>query len=353
MNFKSFKLWLNIVTILALGVLIYISRGQISDTFAGFFDLNLFWMMMVIPLQLMSYYSVASFFKGTLETQGEKLPLSTMYKIALELNFVNSIFPSGGVSGFGYLGVRLKKEGVPTSKSTLTLVTRYSLTFVSFIIYLGVALLLLSVVGSASRLMVLICSTIISLVLVGAGLLIFVISSKQRITKFSAVLPKLVNSVVGVFRLHKKETIDIARVERLFSNLNEDYLHVRRNWKQLKTPFLWIMLMSLMELLTIYVVYLAFGSVVNPGAIIVAYAVANMAGLVSVLPGGVGVYEGLMTAVLASAGVPKALALTATLAYRITNMVLFLPVGFVFYQIALRKKQIDPDAIPVSPLGRG
>ena len=205
MNFKSFKLWLNIVTILALGVLIYISRGQISDTFAGFFDLNLFWMMMVIPLQLMSYYSVASFFKGTLETQGEKLPLSTMYKIALELNFVNSIFPSGGVSGFGYLGVRLKKEGVPTSKSTLTLVTRYSLTFVSFIIYLGVALLLLSVVGSASRLMVLICSTIISLVLVGAGLLIFVISSKQRITKFSAVLPKLVNSVVGVFRRHKKK----------------------------------------------------------------------------------------------------------------------------------------------------
>ena len=64
-----------------------------------------------------------------------------MYKIALELNFVNSIFPSGGGEGFGYLGVRLKKEGVPTSKSTLTLVTRYSLTFVSFIIYLGVALL--------------------------------------------------------------------------------------------------------------------------------------------------------------------------------------------------------------------
>lgn len=346
MKLKSFKFWLNIATILALGLLVYFSRQQISDTFQGFNDLNLFWMFMIIPLQLFGYYSSASFYKGTLETLGEKLPLSMLYKVSLELNFVNSVFPSGGVSGFGYLGSRLRKEGVPASKSTLTLVTRYSLTFMSTIIFLGLALLLLSVVGSASRLMVLICTTIIFLVLIGAGLLIFMISSKQRITKFSAILPKLINSVISIFRRHKKETIDIARVERLFSNLNEDYLHVRRNWKQLKHPFYWIMSMLLMELLTIYVVYLAFGVTVNPGAIIVAYAVANIAGLISVLPGGVGVYEGLMAGVLTSAGVRGALALSATLVYRITNMVLFLPVGFVFYQIALRKKQIDPIELP-------
>jgi uncharacterized protein (TIRG00374 family) len=76
---------------------------------------------------------------------------------------------------------------------------------------------------------------------------------------------------------------------------------------------------------------------VNPGAIIVAYAVASMAGLVAVLPGGVGVYEGLMTAILASAGIPKALALSATLVYRVLTMVIFLPIGFILYQIALRK----------------
>lgn len=348
MKFKSFKLWLNIVTILALGILIFFSRKQISDTFSGFVDLNLFWMACVIPLQLLNYYSVAKFYGTYLSTLGEKLPTSLLYKIALEMNFVNNVFPSGGVSGFGYLGIRLRKEGIPASKSTLTQVTRHGLTFIGFIFYLGLALLLLSIFGSASRLMVLICSSIISLVLVGAGLLIFLISSKKRVMSFSALLPRLVNRAVRIVSRKKKETIDVARVERLFSELSNDYQHVRKNWRQLKQPFFWTLLMNLTELSTIFVVYLAFGHLVNPGAIIVAYAVANIAGLISVLPGGVGVYEGLMTAVMTSAGVPGALAISATIVYRVTNMALFLPVGFIFYQIALRKKSLEPETVSAS-----
>lgn len=94
--------------------------------------------------------------------------------------------------------------------------------------------------------------------------------------------------------------------------------------------------MNLTEIMTILVVYLAFETLVNPGAIIISYAVANMAGLVAVLPGGVGVYEGLMTATMASAGVDKALALSATLVYRVFNMLIFLPIGWLFYQRALQ-----------------
>ena len=69
-----------------------------------------------------------------------------------------------------------------------------------------------------------------------------------------------------------------------------------------------------------------------------------MAGLLAVLPGGVGVYEGLMTAVLTASGIPKALALSATVVYRILNMLLFLPPGFVLYQMALRRT--NPSEIP-------
>lgn len=342
MKLRSFKLWLNIFTIIALVALIYFSRNQISKTFRGFVDLNLFWMAFIIPLQLLNYFSAAKFYQSYLLTLGEKVNFNTLYKVALEMNFVNNVFPSGGVSGFGYLTTRLRKEGVPASKSTLTQVTRYSLTFLSFIFYLGLALFLLSVFGAASRLMVLISTVIISMVLVGAGLLIYLISSQKRITAFTAFLPNLFNRVVGVFRRQKKQTIDVERIERLFTNLHEDYLHVKRNRRALKAPFFWTMLMNFTEIATIFVVYLAFGETINPGAIIIAYAVANIAGLVSVLPGGVGVYEGLMAAVLASAGVPRGLAISVTLVYRVTNMVLFLPVGFVLYQLALRKKTAEP-----------
>ena len=83
-------------------------------------------------------------------------------------------------------------------------------------------------------------------------------------------------------------------------------------------------------------VYIAFGQWVNPGAIILAYAVANFAGLIAVLPGGVGVYEALMTAVLASAGIPVAVSLPVTIMYRILTILMQLPIGYFYYHKAIQ-----------------
>jgi uncharacterized protein (TIRG00374 family) len=104
---------------------------------------------------------------------------------------------------------------------------------------------------------------------------------------------------------------------------------------------MWALLVNISEVLTIYLAYLALGQVVNPGAVILAYSVASFAGLVSVLPGGIGVYETLMTTTLAASGVPKALALSATLIYRIFTMIIFVPAGFILYQMALKKGETE------------
>jgi uncharacterized protein (TIRG00374 family) len=103
-------------------------------------------------------------------------------------------------------------------------------------------------------------------------------------------------------------------------------------------PLIYALLANSAEVLTIYSVYLAFGEFVNIGAVIIAYAIANFAGLVSVLPGGVGIYEALMTAVLATAGVPPGISLPVTVMYRILNMSLQLPIGYYFYHKTIAKE---------------
>jgi uncharacterized protein (TIRG00374 family) len=87
----------------------------------------------------------------------------------------------------------------------------------------------------------------------------------------------------------------------------------------------------------VYAVYIAFGQLVNVGAVILAYAVANFAGLISVLPAGIGIYEGLMTAVLAATGIPAEVSLPVTIMYRVLNMTLQLTPGYVLYQNAVGK----------------
>jgi len=304
------------------------------------------WLLLVIPIQLFNHFSVAKFYQSYLKTLDEKIKTLELYKVSLEMNFVNNVFPSGGVSGFGYLGVRLRKLGVRGSKSALLQTSRHFLTFLSFIIYLLLALVLLSVFGSASRFIILIASSLSSLIIFGSLGLIYVISNERRIKHFTAALPNLANSIIGFFHRKNKHPINVEKIERLFVDLHGDYVHVRKNWRNLRYPFMWTMLMNFTEILTIFVVYLSFSELVNPGAIIISYAVANIAGLVSILPGGVGIYEGLMTAVMASAGVNKALALSATVVYRVFNMGIFLPIGFVFYQRALKVKDLRPKEIP-------
>jgi uncharacterized protein (TIRG00374 family) len=103
-----------------------------------------------------------------------------------------------------------------------------------------------------------------------------------------------------------------------------------------------MMIANITEIAAIYAVYIAFGQYVNIGAVILAYAIANFAGLISVLPAGIGIYEALMTAVLAVTGIPAEVSIPVTLMYRVLNMFIQLTPGYFFYQKAVSEGVSEP-----------
>jgi uncharacterized protein (TIRG00374 family) len=294
----------------------------------------------MIPMQLINYYAVARLYKDYLKSMGEHIKTRTMFKIAIELNFVNHVFPSGGVAGFSYLGLRLRKNGIAVSRTTLAQTMRFALTFVSFLLVLFVGMFALSFSQEVGGVILFIGISITVATIMGTVFGVFIVSSEQRIKAFTAFLPRLINKVLKPFT--KKRVINVKKIERTFVDLHKDYDIVSKDKRILYKVFAWALLVNITEIATIYLAYIALGQPVNPGAVILAYAVASFAGLVAILPGGIGVYEALMTAVLASAGVPRALALSATLIYRIFTMAIFLPLGFILYQLALRKGYAEP-----------
>ncbi len=345
---KDFKFWLNIFTIAALIFLVVISWDQIIEAFREVGGLKIWALLLMIPIQGASYYAVAKFYQNFMAKQGNKISLRELYKISLELNFVNHVFPSGGVSGFSYLSVRLRAMGVPTAKSTLAQILRFALTFISFLILLLFALVALSVASSAGGLVILISSSIIFATIFGTVVGVYIVSKPSRIKAFVSWLPKAVNYFARPFRRNKQQgLINIARVEAMLEDLHEDYVVLRRDIDLVKNLLIWALVINITEVLTIYMVYIAFGELINPGALVIAYAVANFAGLIAILPGGVGIYEGLMTATLASTGVPRALALSATVIYRVLSMLFFLPIGYYFYNQALKsgREALPPELV--------
>lgn len=337
MTSKQIKIVINVITIAALGLLIYYSWPQITSGLKEILGAKLAIVFLIIPLQLINYFTIAKFYQAYFKNGGQTLPMKLMYRIALELNFVNHVFPSGGVAGFSYLGLRMRKQGIPVARTTLAQTMRFGLTFLSFLIilFLGMFLLSFGRLNSGGAIAMYIGLSIAFLTLFAVVVVSYVISSEYRIKTFIAFLPRVANVISK--KLVRKTYINVERIERLCTNLHNDFVTMRKDWRKLKMPFAWALLVNITEIGTIYLAFVALGQLVNPGAVILAYAVANFAGLVSILPGGIGVYEALMTGVLATAGVAKALALSATLIYRIVCIVVFIPVGFVLYQLSLRK----------------
>ena len=334
---SKWRIILTVATFIALGILIYSLRHQITDVVRNLGKVNAWALLLIIPIQLLNNDVYARLYKNLFRTLGKTVSFWAMYKLTLELKFVNNIFPSGGVSGVSYFSVRARSEGVSAAQATLTQVIKFMLIFTSFQPLLVLGLLFLAARGHVNDLVMVVASSIITLLIVGTLVGIYIIDSLQRISAFLTFITKLLNKLVHLVRPNYPEIINIKKAQVAFRELHDNYQVLKNNWRQLKRPFAYALLANATEIASLYVVYVAFGEFVNVGAVVLAYAVANFAGLISVLPAGIGIYEGLMTAVLAATGIAAKLSIPVTVMFRVVTMFVQLIPGYILYQRALRR----------------
>jgi len=334
------KIILNVGTIIALAIAVYALRTQIADTIENLGKVNSYALFLMIPMQLLNYHGYTNQARSLFRILGERLRYSSMFRLMLEMNFVNQVFPSGGVTGLSYFNIRMKDADVNASKSSLVYLLRYILVFISFQVLLVVGMIFLALDGRANNFVLLVGGSLATLVVVATVGAAFIVGSKKRINIFFVTLSRLLNRIVHFFRPKNPEVINTNKVRNLFDELHNDFLVIKKDYSVLLKPLAWSLLASSAEIATIYVVYIAFGQWVNPGAVILAYAVATFAGFFSILPGGIGIYEALMTAVLAAAGVSPGVSIPVTVMYRVLSVGIQLPPGYYFYNKNLRSHKL-------------
>ena len=333
---RNWKLILNIVTLLALVVLVVALREQVVDVFRQIKSVQWWALLLLIPLEILNYDAQARLYQRLFGIVGNKLSYKNMFKLSLELNFVNSVFPSGGVTGISYFGMRMRSNQVTAAKATMVQLMKLVMLFVSFEVLVIIGLFFLAAVGKVNGLVLLIAGGLSMLMVVCTGGFVYIVGSEKRIKGFFGFATQALNRVIQVVRPKHPETINVERAREAFEDMHQNYLLFRNKLPELRAPFMWALIANFVEVLCVYAVYIAFGEWVNLGAVILAYAIANFAGFVSVLPGGVGVYEALMTGVLVIAGIPAALSIPVVVMYRVLNTIIQLPPGFYFYHKTLK-----------------
>lgn len=343
---RRWKLIVNLVTLAALVVLIYLVRVDIGNTFRDLARVSGWALLLLLPVEFLNYHAQTRLYQRLFAIVGNKLSYKFLFQASLELNFVNHVFPSGGVTGISYFTLRMRQgEELSSGKATFIHVMKIGLYFLAFEVILLFGVFALALMGRVNNIVILAAGSLSTLLVISTLGFIYIIGSKQRINSFFTALTKAFNRMIRVVRPRHPETINITKAKKTFDDFHDSYQQIRSNYHQLKVPFLYALLADATEIAAVYVVYIAFGEWVNIGAVILAYGIANFAGLISVLPGGVGIYEALMTTVLAATGIPPKLSLPVTVMYRILNTLIQIPPGYYFYHRAIKRGELSSGAI--------
>lgn len=337
---ESPRVIVSVLTLVVLVVILFLSRKELRDAWLLLEQTNIAILSLLIPFQIMVYYANGEMIFSYLRKRGLVKSISwfEQTRIALELNLVNHIFPSGGVSGISYATWRLHKLGVPTSQATFAQVVRYVMGFLALAILLIISVLLLAIDGQVNRYIVAASFLLVLLIFALTGVVAYMFSSDKRMSQTAGVVTRLVNWLVRKVTLGRKRGLLSAdAVRAFFEGMHRDFKELAINKSRLIKPFIWGVVFTIFDIAMFVAVFWALGQSVNPAILMVGYGVAGLASLVAFTPGGAGVYELIMILFLQLAGVSSDAAIAGIVLARSILLAGTIFFGYLFYQHAILK----------------
>lgn len=331
---------MSLITLLVLILIIVLSRHELFKAWELLGRSNLWLLMLLIPFQMLVYFAGGEMIFSYLRQKKliHHISRFEQTRISLELNLVNHIFPSGGVSGISYTTWRMSKLNVNSACSTFAQVVRYVTGFLALLVLLILAVIILAIDGQVNRYIVGASFLLVIVILSLTFGLIFMFSSQRRMKVAAEKLARLINGCIKVATLGKsRRLVSSTKVKDFFENMHDDFGELADNPKLLMKPFIWGIIYTIFDVLMFVVAFLSLGVFVNPAILMVGYGVAGLAGIVAFTPGGAGVYEAIMIVFLSMAGTPSDLAIAGiilTRAILVTGTIIF---GYIFYQHAIIK----------------
>lgn len=344
---KSPRTILSVATIVALVIIVVLSRHELVKAWELLGRANLWLLSLLIPFQIIVYYAGGEMIFSYLRDKKMIKNVSHFEttRIALELNLVNHIFPSGGVSGISYATWRLHKLGVSSARATFAQMIRYVTGFISLLLLLILAVILLTIDGGINRYIVASSFLLIFTVMGLTFALAMIFSSEIRMYKAARNTSRAINAVARWVSLGRvKRLVSSEKVENFFSEMQDDFRELLAHKKLLVKPFCWGFVYAVFDVAMFMLAFWSLGAHVNMAILIVGYGVAGLASLVAFTPGGAGVYEVIMIFFLSMAGVPAELAIAGIVLTRVILLVGTILFGYIFYQHALFKYGKNDDA---------
>lgn len=249
----------------------------------------------------------------------ERPPLWTQTRITLSTRGFTNVVPGGSASA-AVLGYRLlRNAGVSGSSTTFAMASQSIGSAVVLNLLLWIALVVTIPARGFNPLYT--TAAVIGLLIL-AGFAALVLALTRGRTRALDVARRIARRL---------PLLDEVGFPAVLARVADNVQRLAADRAVLGNAVGWASANWLLDAASLWVFLTAFGAGISPEAVLVAFGLANVLAAVPITPGGLGVIEATLTAVLVGFGAPAAAAALGVAAYRLVNYWAVIPTGAAAY----------------------
>lgn len=261
------------------------------------------WVAVALVLQAATYVALAEVWRTVAGAARQPLAMAPALRIALAKLFVDQTLPSGGVSGSMLLSSALERRGVVRPAIIATVVLEIASSYFAYALSLAIAIAIATMQGHAGA------------IVIAAGL------------GFSAIAVGFSIGALALARAHHPPNLPgLRRAGRWLLGADR---RLTGDPMLLARTTAWQIAIVVLDGMTTWTLLRALGIHAPLAGVFASFMIASLARTLSIMPGGLGVFEGVGVLTLHQIGVPLAGALSATLLFRGLSYWLPMIPGFI------------------------
>jgi phosphatidylglycerol lysyltransferase len=285
------------------------------------------WVAVAALLQVLYYIIYTALYQSAFLTVGVQSRLGELLPVTFASIFMNVAAPSGGASAVALFADDAARRGQSAARATVGTLLVLVADFSAFLVILVGGLVYLFTHHNLKYYETV--AAAILLVIIGGltALLLLGLWRPQWLHRLLSWVMRLANRIAKLIK--RPDFLDGAWVEKNTAEFTEAAMAITAQPALLIQTTGIAFAAHLVDLTSLYVLFLAFHQTVQFGVLVAGYAMGILFWIVSITPQGIGVVEGMMTLVFASLGVPIERATVIALAFRGLTFWLPLGIGFV------------------------
>jgi uncharacterized protein (TIRG00374 family) len=283
---------------------------------------------------LISYLCISYSFGRVSKLLGIQMRLRDLTSVGFVTTVLNHVLTSGGAAGYSVRYMLMNRHGVSMKDVFSASILHYYLTSLVMITMLPVGITYLILHASINHTTSFLLAMIALLILMAA---IFATSLIFQGTFRRKVLSFLIRTAHRIFHRDIQETL-----ERFDTTMTRSVKDIRDQPRSLIAIMALISFDWVASAITLWFCFRALNTTVSPGELISGFVIGIMAGVISLIPGGLGIQEGSMAGIFSLLGISFQNAVLASILFRAVYFMTPYAISLIFYWQLLHSKKGNP-----------